>query len=318
MQIDLIILRIYKPSSRCQFTSSTKMTEPTSDPRLDRTLRKATQVIYGGVKENAIRLIPCTSWDDFARKVRVTPSPMLGRVFRGQCNSAWGLQSKWDRYADQKEVISESKRAIAGRHDTADLFLERFKALSIGTLGFDTSSLTREQWMALGRHHGLITPLLDWTHSPFVAAFFAFRELLPIDRELGCLNPLSRVRETGAVAIWELPVQSNCNNLEHFAFVFARHDFAHRQRAQSGLFTLVEAPEHCSLDEYLTAKNYAHCLKRYEIPQSDALIAMQDLRLMNITDNTMFPDGDGAARQANLGEYFDWASLMEHLQREET
>ena len=273
-------------------------------------------VVYGGGPENEIHIIRCESWAEFIEKVRVTASPLLGRVFRGQRESAWRLQSKWDRYAEQQDAIPETDRAIAGRNETPHSLLERFKTCFIGTPGVETTSLTPEQWMAIGRHHGLITPLLDWTRSPFVAAFFALKELLPIDAELGCLNPLSTVTLDGHVAIWELPLVSACNNFDHFKFVSTRHDFAHRQRAQSALFSLCDHPDHRSLDSYLASKGYAHCLKEYEVPKADALIAMQDLTLMNITDSTMFPDGDGAARHVNLGEYLDFASLLEHLRRD--
>ena len=289
------------------------MDEFESDP----TLRKATEIVYGSVPINEIQVVRCKSWEDFIESVRDTRAPLLGRVFRGQKEARWELQSKWDRYAEQQDVAGENRRAIVGRNETPDSLLDRFKSYCVGTTGFDTSSMGRDQWMALARHHGLITPLLDWSTSPFVAAFFPFKELLQIDPELGCLNPLNQMQLDGNIAVWELPLKSVCNNLEHFRFVHARHDFIPRQRAQSGLFTQVESPDHRSLNSYLASKGYAHCLTRYEIPQKEVVTAMHDLDLMNINDGTMFPDADGAARQANLGPYLDWMSLLEGIRRSE-
>lgn len=276
-------------------------------------LREATNRVYGQKEVNVVEVVDCDTWQSFTEKVRVTSRPLLGRVFRGQSESNWRLQSKWDRYAEKRRNIPESHHAMAGVNETPDSFVERFRTCFIGSPGFDSSAMSPEQWMALGRHHGLITPLLDWTRSPFVASYFAFKEILPVDRELGILDPLATVEADGSVAIWELPTTSACNNFEHFGFVFDRHHFAYRQRAQSGLFTLCNAPDQGSLDSYLESEGYAHCLLKYVIPKSEAILAMQDLRLMNITEATMFPDGDGAAQQANMGEYLDWATLLEDI-----
>lgn len=80
----------------------------------------------------------------------------------------------------------------------------------------------------------------------------------------------------------------------------------------------MESPDNTCLKSFLASKNYAHWLTRYELTRSDAIIAMQDLWQMNIRENTLFPDADGAARQANLGADFDWAALLEILRREKS
>lgn len=233
---------------------------PPVDPEWDDRVRKATPVVYGGVEQQGqVQKIPCGSWSDFCEKVRFSHIPFMGRVFRGQRDPDWELQSKWDRFEKQKRAPPPGKVAMLGRKDTPESFLARFKSRYIGTSGFDTSSLDKYEWMALARHHGLITPLLDWTESPYVAAFFAFRELLPVDRDLGCLNPSSSLtKDAGSVSVWQLPHTGIIENFEELLWVSGRHDFAARQRAQSGHFTLLESSEHHSLREYLESKNYVH------------------------------------------------------------
>jgi hypothetical protein len=56
-------------------------------------------------------------------------------------------------------------------------YLEAFKVAAAGLRGPNPASLDTEQWWSLGRHFDLVTPLLDWTHSPYIAAFFPLWEV---------------------------------------------------------------------------------------------------------------------------------------------
>ena len=279
-------------------------------------LTQVTPVVYGQVTTNEIQIVTCESWADFADKVRFTDRPFIRRVFRGQADVDWTLSSRWERYRRVQRGIPEDDRAQEGLRESPVDFLDRFKDSFAGTPGVQTTGLTEVDWLALARHHGVVTPLLDWTESPYVAAFFAFRNVVAVNPDRGKIDPPEvLVDRPGQIAIWEIPRDGVIANMDEFAWVHGRHEVATRQRAQSGVFSRLASQDHDSLDEFLKEKGYLHLLRRYDIPRQEALAAMHDLSLMNITEATMYPDADGSGRKADLGNWECMALL--HATRKE-
>lgn len=90
--------------------------------------------------------------------------PRTEFVFRGQQCDQWGLQTSYDRYWGGTPIYDES---------FVDRMVAQFRSgvIRLGLQGPEKGNL---EWLEFGRHHGLPTPLLDFTWSPFVALFFAF------------------------------------------------------------------------------------------------------------------------------------------------
>jgi FRG domain len=268
----------------------------------------------------ASEVVACATFEDFVEKVR-RHRYATSRLFRGQQNVGWKLQSLWDRWLSGRFLEPGPHNYDAlfggpeGRREFARGQLDSFRKLVSGMPSVPPDLLTDDlRLWALGRHHGLVTPLLDWSESPYVAAFFAFFDRLAATHSgfkygPGFCGPILITPEP--VAVWEIYYDDTVIRKQEFEVYVARDASAIRQKAQAGVLTYLMHPSILSVEDYLLSLKLGHFLRRYEISGSAAAAAMGSLRQMNITYSTLFPDLDGAAVEANLAGLMNSLNLGE-------
>lgn len=178
--------------------------------------------------------------------------------------------------------------------ETRDRRLDAFKRASSGLRGPSPVVLDTDQWWSLGRHHGLITPLLDWTESPYIAAFFPLSELL---QEMGSAG--GGISFGGrAVAVYRL---FHNNGLEDDGLRVVRPlvDELGRMHGQRGLFTWLDSEEFFELEGFLAHTDRSDLLTQFIISDQAVLDGLRDLKAHGIDPRLLFPDLDGAAEHAN-------------------
>ncbi len=262
----------------------------------------------------------CASWEEFKTRIMRDYSevsfPAEGDafestypVFRGHASPLWRLASQWERLISQPPYPASDR---SSRQGALNKILSDFRDLAHGAPGLNSHDLSELDWWAIGRHYGLTTPLLDWTRSPYVAAFFAFtafaESLNPGLASRGEFDPRPFLNDTSSdsVVIWGLKVGPFLAAATELSMLNPQIDVGHRQRAQRGVFSRLTHSTIFNIEDYLSSVVLTETpLRKYLIPTGETASALSELRLMNITFATMFPDLHGAALQAN----FETASL---------
>ncbi len=253
-----------------------------------------------------IQEVQCQTWQDFADALRDRypgyASPKV--LYRGQSKVDHALSSTWERrlaiIRDEWGSAKPFSRYDNNIKQAIDDRLKRFQHYAIGLPGISTDKLEPDDWLALARHHGLMSPLLDWTYSPYIACFFAFSSAMEKAnpgwfQAHQLKEPLKKPDQ--AVVVWALRWDPK-NNTDEFRIIVSRGDTAIRQRAQQGVFSELTHETHIDLAEYVQNSLQKSILDKYILHPSMAAKAIYDLNLMGINHAALHPDLDGAATQA--------------------
>lgn len=123
--------------------------------------------------QQSFKEVTLSNWSDFVALIDDYPS----WVFRGQASANWELVSTLDRHTP-----TSYPKHFAEFNLTAD-----FRRRAHTFLQPQEIPQKHGEWLALMQHYGAPTRLLDFTKSPFVAAYFALEDL-PADRcEVGVI-----------------------------------------------------------------------------------------------------------------------------------
>lgn len=239
---------------------------------------------------DGVRTITCESWSGFSNLVTQPLLDFESYIYRGQSSSDWKLSSVLDRSLEK--IGSSKDKKIREKH------LAAFQRACLGRRGPNPVELEPDDWWALGQHHGLYTPLLDWTESPFVAAYFSY-----------ALDPDLQVKERAVWALNAYSVEQKLSQVDGDMLSIVRPlmDENARLISQRGLFT--RAPDGVTIEEWVSKyfKGYdgGGVLMKILLPNSEQRVALRSLNRMNINHLSLFPDMEGSAKYVNFSLTID-------------
>jgi hypothetical protein len=225
------------------------------------------------------------SWEEFKRFIGSIIKNRNEFLFRGQASNQYRLNTSFhrERHYDMMRYDQEACAVLVQHINAISSYqYDRNDPSDFGAL------------LSLAQHHGFPTPLLDWSRSPYIAAFFALE-----------LQPLIKIPEDNPrIYIFDaLTWQQDTSQAYHIADprpVITPKEFPaqnnprHLPQQSVHTYTNIEDVETwIRLMEKYNKKDY---LKIIDITRADREVALRDLQYMGVTAATLFPGLEGICR----------------------
>ncbi|MDB5526043.1 MAG: hypothetical protein JWM58_3806 [Rhizobium sp.] len=224
------------------------------------------------------------SWAGFESYVRKIEPRRY--VFRGQESNKWRLRTSFHR----------SGRSNMLRYMVDDVSMIQQRVTNLVPEFVDINDPIRyAAFLALAQHHGYPTPLLDWTRSPFVAAFFAFRKdqtQLQAQRQKRFIRIFILDEEAWLASGDRAP--DIAPRMPHVTLVYPHALGNPRLIPQQALTSITNVDD---IENYITTKSHATnvtYLSVIDIPVAERNEVLKQLAFMGVTAGSLFPGLDGA------------------------
>ena len=229
-------------------------------------------------------------WSDF--KAHVSGCRPYKMMFRGQ-PQPWRLQTSFHR-TRRKDLVKFMERDIPALH----------RLLTAQTRHLFNLSNPAENgaFWNLAQHHGFPTPLLDWTSSPFVGVFFAYRHRQETPRDTSStVRVFAFDREEWEKQYPQLQSVAFCR--PHFSILEAlaiENNRAVPQQALASVTNIDDIETYIRKRELESGKTFLTC---FDLPYAERFEIMRELSLMGITAGSLLPGLDGTC-EALRGRFF--------------
>ncbi len=221
------------------------------------------------------------SWNTF--KAMASTLKFRDFIFRGQSRD-YPLQTAFHRTRRKSlqyflnNDVRELHRAITG---ISNYIFDLSKPDDLGA------------FLSLAQHHGYPTPLLDWTYSPFVAAWFAYEGVLNDRKRKNRREEKVRIYSLDRMLMSKFTQFQHITNIVPHTSILETLSIENRRAIpQQGVLMLTNVQD---VEQHLFDLGSPHgisFLRAFDLPVSDVEDALNDLAMMGITRSTMLPGID--------------------------